>query len=66
MRRTLALLALLIGFMPCAGCQTAEFSVNYPVAGVYVAAKFEAKDDAALATRPGPNHATASAPTTPR
>lgn len=40
MRRLLALIAM----ATCVGCHTAEFTLNYPIAGVYVAAKFEANE----------------------
>jgi hypothetical protein len=40
MRRLLALVAI----TTCVGCHTAEITLNYPIAGVYVAAKFEAKE----------------------
>ena len=45
MRRQLNLLVL-VACAACGGCRSAEVTVNYPIAGVYVAAKFEAKDSA--------------------
>jgi hypothetical protein len=45
MRRQLNLL-ILFACAACGGCRSAEVTVNYPIAGVYVAAKFEAKDPA--------------------
>jgi hypothetical protein len=30
-----------------AGCRTAEVAVNYPLAGVYIVAKFEGKEEPA-------------------
>jgi len=42
MRRLSMILMLLSA--GAVGCQTAEVAVNHPVAGVYIVAKFEAKE----------------------
>ena len=42
--RRLSLILMLLLAAGAAGCQTAEVAVNYPVAGVYIVAKFAAKE----------------------
>lgn len=43
MHRTILLMLLALGL---SGCKTAEVVVDYPVTGIRVAAKFEARDPA--------------------
>ena len=52
MRRLLLLTTLLA--VGSAGCRTAEVAVNYPIAGVYIVAKFEGKEGPAAASAVAP------------